>query len=120
VLGIAISLAKEEGPSKEGFGGHPSQVGYSAFTGGLGLLAALVGVAALFIGALDGVFMWALDGLASLCFLAGGIVSLPYSSFENRVYLLRQLDLEISLIYSEFLAPAQVEYVRGLVYEHIT
>jgi len=33
----------------------------------------LIGVAAFFVNALDGLVMWALDGLASLCFLAGGI-----------------------------------------------
>jgi hypothetical protein len=83
VLGIAVSLAKEEG-GKAWVVGIPPQVGYSAFTGGLGCLAALVGAAALFVSALDGLVMWVIDGLASLCFLAGGIVSPSCTDSKSR------------------------------------
>ena len=58
-------------------GGSPSAINYAAFTGGFGMVAAAAGVAALFIEPLGGFIITAIDGLASLLFLAGGIVRLP-------------------------------------------
>ena len=59
-------------------GGSPSTINYAAFTGGFGMIAAAAGVAALFIEPLGGLIMAAIDGLASLFFLSGGIVRLPF------------------------------------------
>ena len=42
------------------------------------MIAAAAGVAALFIEPLGGLIMAAIDGLASLFFLSGGIVRLPF------------------------------------------
>jgi hypothetical protein len=55
-------------------GSNPT-INYAAFTGGFGMVAAIVGVAALFVEPLAGLVMAAIDTLASLLFLAGGIVS---------------------------------------------
>jgi len=68
VLGLSVDLAKGQV-----VGNTPATTGYSAFTGGLGIIAAVVGILALFIDALDGIITWAIDALASVCFLAGGI-----------------------------------------------
>jgi hypothetical protein len=50
-------------------------INYGAFCGGAGLLCAAIGVVACFFEALQGIIMLALDGLATLFVLAGGIVS---------------------------------------------
>ncbi|KAF2461408.1 marvel domain-containing protein [Lineolata rhizophorae] len=68
VLGLSVSLIK-----KQEFGDAPATMGYSAFTGGFGLLAALVGTAAIFMEAISGIIILGVDGLTSLIFLAGGI-----------------------------------------------
>lgn len=70
VLGLSISLIRGQV-----WGGAPSQHGYAAFTGGFGCLTALIGFAACFVEAIPAFIMAALDGLASIVFLAGGIVS---------------------------------------------
>lgn len=54
----------------------PSQTGYAAFTGALGVLVALVGIVALFVDSLSGIIIWVLDGVAAVALLAAGIVSL--------------------------------------------
>jgi len=51
--------------------------GFTAFAGGLGIVAALVGLLALFWDSLNWIVTLVLDGLAALCFLAGGIVGIP-------------------------------------------
>ncbi|RHZ58355.1 hypothetical protein CDV55_104603 [Aspergillus turcosus] len=68
VLGLSVTLAKGQR-----YGSVPAATGYAAFTGGAGILAALIGCAALFVDALRGIISWAIDGLASLALLAGGI-----------------------------------------------
>lgn len=51
----------------------PATTDYSAFAGAFGLIAALVGIAALFVDSLNGIITWALDALAAVFLLAGGI-----------------------------------------------
>ncbi|KAA8644913.1 hypothetical protein EYZ11_005293 [Aspergillus tanneri] len=68
VLGLSVTLAKGQA-----IGSAPAITGYAGFTGALGIVASLVGIAALFVSSLDGLITWILDGLASLAFLAGGI-----------------------------------------------
>lgn len=41
-------------------------------------MAAVVGTAGLFVGFLEGIISWALDGLAGIAFLAGGIVCIAW------------------------------------------
>ena len=73
MLGLSISLARGQV-----VGSAPATTGYAAFTGGFGLLASLIGIASVFVSALDGLVTWVVDGLASLLFLAGGIVGSPH------------------------------------------
>ncbi|PYI04647.1 hypothetical protein BO78DRAFT_471125 [Aspergillus sclerotiicarbonarius CBS 121057] len=68
VLGISVSLAKGQR-----IGSAPAATGYAAFTGGLGTLASLIGAAGIFIESLQALITWAVDGLAGLAFVAGGI-----------------------------------------------
>ncbi|OCL02915.1 hypothetical protein AOQ84DRAFT_164846 [Glonium stellatum] len=68
VLGLAVTLIKDQV-----LGGSPAAINYAAFTGGFGIIGAAVGIAALFVGPLGGLVMAAIDGLASLFYLAGGI-----------------------------------------------
>jgi len=68
VLGLSVTLAKGQIINSP-----PATTGYGTFTGGLGVLAAVIGAAALFVGSLEGIISWALDGLAGIAFLAGGI-----------------------------------------------
>ena len=63
-------------------GSNPT-INYATFTGAFGALAAAVGFAALFIEPLAGFVMSAVDALASLFFLTGGIVSL-YTALSFR------------------------------------
>jgi hypothetical protein len=65
---LSITLAKGQG-----HGPVPATTGYAAFAGGFGILAGLIGVAALFFDVLNGIITWAVDALAALILLAGGI-----------------------------------------------
>ncbi|KAL8392373.1 hypothetical protein RB595_002530 [Gaeumannomyces hyphopodioides] len=68
VLGISVTLAKHqvvEGP--------PAETSFASFTGGFGVFAAAVGIAAVFLEAIPSLVPLALDGLSALFFLAGGI-----------------------------------------------
>ena len=68
VLGLSVTLAKHqvvEGP--------PAETSFASFTGGFGVFAAAVGIAAIFLEAIPSLVPLALDGLSALFFLAGGI-----------------------------------------------
>lgn len=67
VLGLSISLIKGQ------VFDSVAAINYAAFTGGWGMLAALIGIAAIFIEPLQGLIMAAVDGFATLFLLAGGI-----------------------------------------------
>ncbi|KAJ5130723.1 uncharacterized protein N7515_006762 [Penicillium bovifimosum] len=69
VLALSVKLAKGQE-----VGSVPAETGYAAFTGGFGILAAIVGIAALFVDSLDGLVTMVLDGVSGLALLAGGIV----------------------------------------------
>lgn len=81
VLGLSISLAKGQG-----FGKVPPETGYAAFTGGLGIVAGLLGIISLFVENLDGVITWLVDGVASVALLAGGIVRFPFTNICSSTY----------------------------------
>lgn len=54
-------------------GDAPVTTKYSSFTGGFGIIAAIVGFVGLFIDAIPDLVPLALDGLSGVFFLAGGI-----------------------------------------------
>ncbi|KAK4988441.1 hypothetical protein LTR50_003955 [Elasticomyces elasticus] len=68
VLGLSISLARHQliGPV-------PATTSYSAFAGAFAMLAALIGVAAIFVEVIQGLIMPIIDALAALLLLAAGI-----------------------------------------------
>ncbi|KAI9371593.1 marvel domain-containing protein [Aspergillus egyptiacus] len=72
VLGISVNLARGQNPRADD-SSVPPATGYAAFCGGFGVLVALIGVASLFASFLEGVVMWALDGLSGVTMLASGI-----------------------------------------------
>lgn len=76
VLGLSISLIKGQK-----VGAAPTRQGYSAFAGAFGLVVSLFGITAIFVDSLASLFgglaTQALDGLAFLALLAGGVVSIP-------------------------------------------
>lgn len=86
VLALSVVLINQYGP-----GHSPSILDYGAFCGGAALLVAAVGVLACFVESLQGFITLALDGLAALFLLAGGIVSYRLPSLfdlpTNRVLL---------------------------------
>ncbi|KAL1635115.1 hypothetical protein SLS56_001867 [Neofusicoccum ribis] len=67
VLGLSINLIRTQ------VYGSVAAVNYAAFTGGFGLLAGLLGIAAIFIEPLAGLVMAVVDAMATLFLLAGGI-----------------------------------------------
>lgn len=74
VLGLSIHLIKGQRT-----GNAPAITNYSAFTGGFGLIVAVVGIAALFVDALSGFIIMGVDALCALFYLAGGVVSYTIS-----------------------------------------
>jgi hypothetical protein len=70
VLGISVSLIRGHH-----WGSLPASLGFSAFVGGVTILGAALGVAALFLTFLDGMVGLIIDALVALINAAGGIVS---------------------------------------------
>lgn len=68
VLGLAVTLVRAQV-----FGGAPVTTTYSSFVGGFNVIAALVGMVGLFFDAIPALVTLALDGLAGVFGLAGGI-----------------------------------------------
>ena len=71
VLGLSINAV-----NWQYYGDAPATNGFAAFAGGFGALAGLIGFAAIWITPLGGYVTLVFDLLASIFFLAGGIVSL--------------------------------------------
>jgi len=72
----AIALGFSIGAIKwQYYGTAPATSGYSAFAGAFGILTALIGIAAAFMSMIPDLIMAIVDSLASVIFLAGGIVS---------------------------------------------
>ncbi|RYO45912.1 hypothetical protein AA0113_g10269 [Alternaria arborescens] len=69
VLGISVSLIRGHH-----WGSLPASLGFSAFVGGVTILGAALGVAALFLTFLDGMVGLIIDALVALINAAGGIV----------------------------------------------
>lgn len=68
VLILSIILSRHQY-----YGKVPSQTSYAAFAGALGVIAAIVGTASLFIDRLKGIISWVLDGVTAIALLAAGI-----------------------------------------------
>lgn len=69
-LGLAATLIRDHHR-----GSLPSSLGFTAFVGGITILAALIGIAAVWLEFLDGIIGLAVDGLVAVLNIAGGIVS---------------------------------------------
>ena len=69
ILGLSVTLIRGHH-----WGALPATLGYAAFLGGVTIIAALVGVAAVWITFLEGIVGMAIDVLAALLNIAGGIV----------------------------------------------
>ena len=72
VLALSANLV-----ATQHFGGAPSTTNFEVFVGILGLVAALVGLAASFVSSLGGLIAFVLDGLTALFLFAGGVVRVP-------------------------------------------
>lgn len=72
ILGLSINLVKEQYQFTV-----PSISNFAIACGAVGAITFFVGIAAVFVQALQGLVMLALDGLSTLFLLAGGIVSSP-------------------------------------------
>jgi hypothetical protein len=70
VLGISVALIRGHH-----WGSLPATLGFSAFVGGVTILGAAFGVAALFFSVLDGMLGLIIDTVVALINVAGGIVS---------------------------------------------
>ncbi|EHL01661.1 hypothetical protein M7I_2295 [Glarea lozoyensis 74030] len=103
VLGLSIALLKGWGPfySSEEFhknGSPPAIHGYGAFCGGAALLVSIVGIVSCFFEALQGIVVLALDGIACLFVVAGGIAFAVKSGVgscdvSNLEYFAKHLDI---------------------------
>jgi len=68
VLGLAATLI-----NAQVYGKPPTTISYSSFTGALGIIVGVIGVAGLFLTSIPEIAVIVLDGLLGVFFLAGGI-----------------------------------------------
>ncbi len=71
VLGLSVTLVKQQV-----YGNTPAQTGFSAFAGGFGFLASIVGLACLWAPKIPASAALVTDTLAAVFYLAGGVVSI--------------------------------------------
>ncbi|KAH7406150.1 marvel domain-containing protein [Phaeosphaeria sp. MPI-PUGE-AT-0046c] len=69
ILGLSVTLIRGHH-----WGSLPSSLGYSAFVGGITILAALIGVAGTFVSLLEGLVGMAIDVVVAIASIVGGIV----------------------------------------------
>jgi hypothetical protein len=69
ILGLSVTLIRAHH-----WGDLPSSLGYSAFVGGITILAAGLGVVGSFISFLQGFVGMAIDGVVAIASIIGGIV----------------------------------------------
>ena len=72
VLGLSVTLAKHQVN-----GAVPSETGFGTFAGAFGIIAAIIGLVAVFVESVPGIVSLAADALAAIFYLSGGVVSLP-------------------------------------------
>ncbi|KAI0015000.1 marvel domain-containing protein [Xylariomycetidae sp. FL0641] len=68
VLGLAVTLSKQQK-----IGSVPSETSFSIFAGAFGILAAIIGLLHVFWDKIPALVVMAIDGLACVFYLAGGI-----------------------------------------------
>lgn len=68
MLGLSITLAKGQVVGK-----IPTTTGYATFLGGLGMVASAFGIINIFVDKFGGIIVLAVEGLATLLFIAGGV-----------------------------------------------
>ncbi|KAF2823473.1 hypothetical protein CC86DRAFT_469264 [Ophiobolus disseminans] len=68
ILGLAVTLIRGHH-----IGSLPSSLGFAAFVGGVTIIAALIGIAAVWLEFLDGIVGLAVDSLVAVLNVAGGI-----------------------------------------------
>ncbi|KAH3948971.1 hypothetical protein HBI70_124660 [Parastagonospora nodorum] len=68
ILGLSVTLIRGHH-----WGALPATLGYAAFLGGVTIIAALIGIAAVWITFLEGIVGMAIDVFAALLNIAGGI-----------------------------------------------
>lgn len=79
VLGLSIHASQWQN-----VGSVPATTSYSAFAGGFAVFVSLVGIVAIWMSAIPSLIMSAIDALASVLLLAGGVVSFrPTNSFAS-------------------------------------
>jgi hypothetical protein len=86
VLGLSVDIRTELTPWKDDARPNYTTVGFTSFVGGLGIIAAFIGLAALFTNFVKPLVAMIFDSLTALCFLAGGIVSLQHSLLSHRPF----------------------------------
>lgn len=69
ILGLSVTLIRSHH-----WGDLPSSLGYSAFVGGITILAAGLGVVGSFVSFLQGFVGMAIDGVVAVASIVGGIV----------------------------------------------
>ena len=70
IIGLSVTLMKGHK-----IGDAPVTTTYSIFTGAFGAITAVVCLAALWVDAIKGIIVMAIDALTALFYIAGGIVS---------------------------------------------
>ena len=76
VLGLSINSVKWQY-----YNGVPATNGFASFAGAFGVLVSLLGIASMYIAPIAVLVISAIDWLATVFFLAGGIVSRAAVSF---------------------------------------
>ncbi|KAI0480750.1 hypothetical protein GGR56DRAFT_627438 [Xylariaceae sp. FL0804] len=97
VLALSVTLAKQQA-----VGSPPTETSFSSFCGAFGILATLIGILAIFVEKVPAFGVMAVDGLASVFYLAGAIaltVALhPVGSCTSHSLLQRSLRLDNKLL----------------------
>lgn len=74
IIGLTATLIKDQVFS----GTLPSSIAYAAFAGGFGIVAGVVTIVALWVDVITIIFVLALDALAAVFYIAGGVVRFPF------------------------------------------
>ncbi len=69
VVGLSVTLAKQQM-----LGGIPTQTNFSTFAGAFGIISSFFGLAPLLLDAIPALAVVAVDALASVFYLAAGVV----------------------------------------------
>lgn len=73
VLGLSVTAAKQQV-----FSSVPTETSFSSFAGGFGIIVSAIGLASIWLHKIPPTVVMGIDALASVFFLAGGIVSTSF------------------------------------------